>query len=179
MFAFALSTGETFARQSWTGLALAAGGLIWQVAPGISAPDPVGALLMAAAGIGWAAYTLCGRGSTQPLATTAINFLCVLPLALLVSLAFHEDVHITRLGIALAVISGALASGVGYALWYMALRQLRATHAATVQLAVPGLAAVAGIVLLHEPLTARLIIASCLTIGGIAMVLADRLKHDH
>ncbi len=174
MFGVALSTGESFSIRSWAGLMLAAGGLIWQVAPGVTAPDPVGALLMTAAGAGWAIYTLRGRHSTQPLVTTATNFVCVTPLVLAVSFVFRHDIHASSSGITLAVVSGALASGAGYALWYTVLTRLRTTHAATVQLAVPALAAIAGIVVLDEPATTRLMIASCLTLGGIAIVLADR-----
>lgn len=174
MFGVALTAGESFSRRSWAGLILAAGGLIWQVAPGVTAPDALGALLMTAAGIGWAMYTLRGRHSTKPLVTTATNFVCVAPLVMVVSFVFRHDVAVSSSGITLAVMSGALASGAGYALWYTALTHLRATQAATVQLCVPALAALAGIIVLDEPVTMRLLIASCLTLGGIAIVLADR-----
>lgn len=174
MFAVALRAGERFSPLAWAGFALAIAGLLWQMAPGVSAPDPVGALLMTVAGVGWAAYTLLGRGGQRPLATTAINFVCVLPLVLIISALGFDQALISPRGAVLAILSGALTSGVGYAIWYAVLPSLTATRAATLQLAVPALAALAGVVVLSEPLSMRLLGASALTLGGIAVVVRAR-----
>lgn len=174
MFAVALRTGESFSRRAWVGFALAVAGLLWQVSPGVTAPDPKGAVLMTVAGIGWASYTLLGRGSQRPLATTAINFVGVLPLVLVISFLMRDQWLFTSNGLLIAALSGALTSGVGYAIWYAVLPALSATRAATVQLAVPALAALAGVWMLSEPLSGRLIGASLLTLGGIAVVVLER-----
>ncbi len=174
MFVVALRSGETFSRRAWLGFGMAVIGLLWQVSPGVSAPDPRGAVLMTVAGIGWAAYTLLGRGSRQPLTTTATNFVAVVPLVLLISFAMRDDMQLSAAGVGLAMVSGAVTSGVGYAIWYAVLPALRATHAATAQLAVPALAAVGGVLVLHEPISLRLVGASVLTLGGIAVVVLDR-----
>jgi len=149
-------------------------GVVYLVSPGVSAPDPLGALLMAIAGISWGCYSLLGRDATDPLETTANNFLFCVPLAIVISLAFIGDMHATWRGIALAVASGAVASGLGYAVWYAALAGLTATRAATVQLSVPVIAAAGGVVLLSEQITLRLLVSSAATLGGIAIVLAQR-----
>jgi drug/metabolite transporter (DMT)-like permease len=174
MFLVALKGGETFPLLSWTGLGLAVGGLIYLVSPGVSAPDLLGALLMTVAGIAWGVYSLMGRGAANPLEATASNFIYCVPLVLIVSVMFSSTFSITPMGLALAVASGALASGCGYVIWYAALPNLGATRAATVQLTVPAIAAFGGVVLLSEPLTVRLIVASAATLGGVAMVLAQR-----
>lgn len=174
MFSVALAGGERFGRLAWSGLACALSGLIWQVAPGASAPDPLGALLMAIAGLGWAAYTLRGRSAGAPLVATATNFMFVLPLAALLYFGHDAPTHATGRGLTLAVASGALTSGAGYAIWYAVLPSLRATTAATVQLAVPALAAAAGVFVLAEPVTVRLVLASSLTLGGIFIVILSR-----
>ncbi|MEO1576390.1 MAG: DMT family transporter [Pseudomonadota bacterium] len=174
MFAVALVGGERFSSTGWIGLCLALSGLVWQVAPGVTAPDPLGAALMAVAGLGWAVYTLRGRAAGAPLLTTATNFAWVLPLTLLLYVVMPAEHVVSHRGLWLAATSGALTSGAGYAIWYAVLPALRATTAATVQLAVPALAAVAGVLLLSEPVTLRLVIASVLTLGGILIVLLSR-----
>lgn len=174
MFLAALARGERFTALAWLGLGLAIGGVVYLVLPGVAAPPPVGALLMAIAGIAWGVYSLAGRGAADPLAETAANFLLALPLAAAVSLNFTEEFSVGPAGIGLAVASGALASGLGYAVWYAALPRLSAGKAAAVQLAVPPIAAFGGALLLGEPLTLRLLLASALTLGGIALVLAQR-----
>ena len=136
--------------------------------------DTLGAALMAIAGIAWGIYTLRGRGAEHPLEATAANFIYCAPLALLASLPFLGDVHGSLPGIALAIGSGAAASAIGYAIWYAALLGLTAMRAATVQLSVPAIAAFAGVVVLSEEITMRLLIASAATLGGIAIVLAQR-----
>lgn len=174
MFVFALRNGEWFPWMSWAGLLLAIAGLVYLVSPGLSAPDPLGALFMAIAGVAWGVYSLLGRNTADPLTSTASNFLYCLPLAVGVSVLFFGRLDITTSGLLLAVASGALASGVGYVVWYAALAGLSATSAATVQLSVPAIAAIGGVLLLSEPVTTRLILASAATLGGVAMVLGQR-----
>ena len=176
MFTAALHAGERFPPLGWAGLAIAAGGLFYLMAPGIEAPDPFGAALMAVAGIAWGVYSLLGRGARDPLAATARNFALATPLVLLVSLANVGSAHLDPKGAALAVASGALASGCGYVVWYAALPHLSAGRAATVQLTVPVIAALGGALFLSEPLTPRLVLASAITLGGVALVLSRRGK---
>jgi drug/metabolite transporter (DMT)-like permease len=171
MFAVALGRGEPFPPLSWLGLALAVAGLVYLVAPGVTAPEPLGAVLMAAAGVAWGAYSLRGKGVADPLAATASNFLYTVPLVLVLSLLFLSGMQVSWQGIVLAVASGAVASGLGYAIWYAALPGLKATSAATVQLSVPVIAAVGGVLLLAEPLTLRLVLAAAATLGGVTIVL--------
>ena len=174
MFAVALAAGERFSAASWTGLATAVAGLVYLVSPGVTAPDPIGALLMATAGVSWGCYSLLGRSGGDPLATTADNFLYCVPPGLIVSVIFADNLLVTIPGVVLAVVSGALASGLGYALWYTVVARISATHAATVQLSVPVIAAFGGVLLLSEQLTPRLLIASAATLGGIALVMSRR-----
>jgi drug/metabolite transporter (DMT)-like permease len=174
MFIAALRGGEYFALWSWAGLALAIGGLVYLVSPGVTAPDTVGALLMMVAGIAWGLYSLLGKGSGDPLEATANNFIYSVPLVIIVSLVFRADFAASRDGVLLAIASGAAASGLGYAIWYAALKGLSGTNAATVQLSVPVIAAFGGVVLLSEDITLRLLIASAATLGGVAIVLTQR-----
>lgn len=176
MFIVALRQGEHFPILSWVGLTLAISGLIYLVSPGVSAPDLLGALLMTVAGMAWGLYSLSGRGATDPLEATARNFVYSVPLVLIVSLLFVGDFYTTPYGLALAVASGAIASGCGYVIWYAALPNLTATRAATVQLSVPAIAAFGGVLMLSEQVTLRLLLASVATLGGVAIVLAQRAK---
>ena len=174
MFIVALRQGETFSLASWGGLAAAVLGLVYLVSPGVTAPDPLGAILMAVAGIAWGSYSLLGRRAGDPLAATAANFLFAVPLVVIVSLIFARDFSVSTEGLVLAIASGAVASGCGYVIWYAALAGLTATRAATAQLSVPVIAAFGGVGLMGETVTARLVIASVATIGGVATVLAQR-----
>ena len=174
MFIAALRGGEKFALLSWAGLALAVIGLVYLVSPGLTAPDPMNAILMAIAGIAWGFYSLLGRGISDPLEATANNFIYSVPLVIIVSLLFKDEYHSTLSGLLLAVVSGAITSGLGYVIWYSALRGLTATRAATVQLSVPAIAAFGGVVLLSEQITLRLVLASVATLGGVWIVLAQR-----
>jgi drug/metabolite transporter (DMT)-like permease len=176
MFASALRSGESFSALSWAGLLLAVVGLVYLVSPGLSAPDPLGALLMAVAGVAWGVYSLRGAGGSNPLEATANNFIYSVPLVLIVSLLFAGDLHLTWGGLLWAVASGAVASGLGYVVWYAALRGLTASRAATVQLSVPVIAAFGGVVLLSEPVTLRLLLASAAILGGVALVLTQRSR---
>ena len=176
MFTVALRSGEHFPLVSWAGLALAIAGLVYLVSPGLTAPDPLGAALMTIAGISWGAYSLVGRSAKDPVEATAHNFLYAVPLVVATSLVFIGDFAITATGAAYAVVSGAVASGVGYVIWYTALRGLTGTGAATVQLSVPVIAAIGGVILLSEAVTLRLVVASAATLGGVALVLAQRSR---
>lgn len=174
MFAVALSRGERFPPLAWVGLAIAVAGLVYLVSPGLTAPPLHGALLMAVAGVAWGVYSLLGRGASDALGATAGNFIRAVPMVLVVSAAFAGNFHATADGIVIAILSGAVTSGLGYVVWYAALRGLAASSAATVQLSVPAIAAIAGVLVLDEALTARLVIASAATLGGIAIVLTRR-----
>ncbi|MCK6462004.1 MAG: DMT family transporter, partial [Planctomycetes bacterium] len=153
------------------GLLLALGGLLGLLLPGASAPPPAGALLMLAAGVAWGVYSLRGRGSGNPLRETAGNFVRAVPFAAVLSLASLTRASLDVPGLLCAIASGAVASGIGYAIWYAALPALRATTAATVQLSVPVLAALGGTALLGEPPTIRLAVASAAILGGIALAV--------
>jgi drug/metabolite transporter (DMT)-like permease len=170
----ALAAGEKPKAAEWLGLAFAVGGLVYLVFPGLRAPSPLSSALMMVAGIGWGFYTLRGRKSANPLADTTGNFLRAVPMILLVSLPFAPQIHGSPKGIILAVLSGAIASGIGYALWYQALKYHTATRTAILQLSVPALAAFGGVVFLAETISLRLFLAALLIFGGIIIALAGR-----
>ncbi len=176
MLAWGLRRGERLRPMGWAGVALAIGGLVVLTAPGLAAPPVRGALLMALAGVAWGVYSLRGRGAAEPLRATATNFaLAAVPaLALLVLLG--ASLHATPRGLVLAVLSGALASGLGYVAWYAALPWLATTAAATVQLSAPVLAAVGGALLLGEALGLRFLVAASMILGGIAAALVGRRR---
>ncbi len=174
MFTVALRAGEQFSMLSWAGLALAFAGLVYLVSPGLTAPDPLGAALMVIAGIAWGFYSLLGRAAANPVEATAWNFIYSVPLVIVTSLFFIGDFQVSITGVTLAVASGAIASALGYVIWYTALQGLRATTAATVQLSAPVIAAFGGVILLSEHVTLRLVLASALTLGGVALVLGQR-----
>jgi len=171
MFSASLKAGDPFPLLSWFGLGLAAAGLVYLVSPGVEAPDAAGALTMAVAGIAWGLYSLIGRGAADATRATAWNFVLAVPLALVTSAVFAGSATADVAGVTLAVASGAMASGIGYVIWYAALKGLAASDAATLQLSVPVIAAIGGVVLLAEPVTMRLVIASIATLGGVAIVL--------
>ncbi len=178
MIGAALHQGERPRPQEWVGLVVAMAGLVYLVLPGMTAPNPLGAVMMIASGVGWGVYSLRGNGSSAPVAATAGNFARALALAIawvIVGLFMSWNVLQTSArGAALAMISGALTSGLGYVIWYIALRDLTATRAAIVQLAVPVIAAAAGIVVLGEEPSARLAIASLMILGGVGGAILAR-----
>ena len=176
MFAVALGRGESFSGVAWFGLAVAFAGLVYLVSPGITAPEPLGAVLMTVAGIAWGAYSLYGRSAADPTRATAWNFLLCVPLVIIVMGIFLNQLQLSFFGITLAITSGMVASGLGYVIWYAALPRLAATSAATVQLSVPVIAAIAGVLLLAEEPTMRLVLASIATLGGVALVLSQRSR---
>ncbi len=168
--------GERLGVVQWTGLLLAYGGLIGLVLPGVSAPPMASAALMLVAGVAWGAYSLRAKGAGDAIAATAGNFARAVPLTIVMSLLARDTRSLDRDGVVYAVLSGALASGVGYAVWYTALRSLRATSAASVQLSVPVLAALGGVLLLAEPLTLRLTAMGAAILGGVALVVLRPLR---
>ncbi|HIG43686.1 MAG TPA: DMT family transporter [Gammaproteobacteria bacterium] len=176
MFMVARREGEAFSVVSWVGFVVAFSGLIYLVLPGITAPDPFSALLMVVAGIAWGFYSLLGRNVVQPWLATAKNFAYSLPMVIGASLLFWQDFNMSSQGLILGIVSGAVTSGCGYVVWYAALSGLTATRAATVQLSVPIIAACAGMLLLSEPASIRLLLASTATIGGITIVLMQRAR---
>ncbi|MEO1447515.1 MAG: DMT family transporter [Cyanobacteria bacterium J06635_11] len=176
MILAALKQGEKPSAFEWVGLALAMTGLVYLVSPGLEAPPIVGSVLMIVAGIAWGFYSLLGRGSQQPVVNTMNNFVRAVPFALGVSLVSLSGLHLSGAGVILAVLSGAIASGIGYTLWYAALRGLTATRAATVQLSVPVLAALGGILFLQETLSVRLMLASLMILGGVGSAVLGRQR---
>ncbi len=174
MIGYGLWSGERLRRWQLLGLVFALGGLVALLSPGLSAPPLHGSLLMITAGGAWGVYSLRGRKAGDPTRVTAGNFLRAVPFAVGMSLATWSRSSLDAAGCRDAIASGALASGVGYAIWYTALRGLTATRAAAVQLSVPVLAAVGGIVFLREALTLRLVWCSIAILGGIALVIIDR-----
>ncbi|MGG2399348.1 EamA family transporter [Pseudomonas sp. SH1-B] len=176
MLLWGLLRGERLGLLASTGTGLAMLGLFALLLPGASAPSLPAALLMLLAGIAWGAYSLLGRGQGNPLAVTAGNFLRAAPLALLLALVLLPHLQWDGPGLFYAVLSGALTSGVGYAIWYSALPGLHASQAATVQLSVPILAALGGSLLLGEALSLRLLISALAVLGGIALVLGSRQR---
>lgn len=174
MVGWAALRGRRPSRVQAVGIALALAGLGWLSLPGATAPDPLGAALMVAAGAAWGAYSLRGRGAGDPLATTAHNFVLALPLALGLAAATHlaRGLAATVPGLALAIASGALASGGGYTLWYAVVPALGATRAAALQLAVPVLAGLGATAFLGERPSARVAGAAVAILAGIALTLA-------
>jgi drug/metabolite transporter (DMT)-like permease len=175
MILVALIRGENPKPLEWIGLVLAVGGLAYLVWPGLTSPPLNSSALMAGAGVAWGAYTLRGRGSSSPLADTTGNFIFAVPAALIALIIYWQNFHLSREGIVLAVLSGAVASGIGYTVWYAALKDHTATSAAIVQLSVPVIAAAGGILFLSEMGSLRLYIAAALILGGILLaILAQR-----
>jgi drug/metabolite transporter (DMT)-like permease len=166
-----LYAGERFSSLQIVGLVLAIGGLVGLLLPGLSAPPPSAATLMLAAGVAWGCYSLRGQGAADPIAATTGNFLRSVPFALALVLFMRAGLELDALGVAYAVASGALTSGLGYSIWYAVLPALRATTAATVQLSVPAITAFGAVLLLGEAFSLRLLLASVTILGGIWLVI--------
>jgi drug/metabolite transporter (DMT)-like permease len=171
MIFWALRRGEQMDLWQRLGLALAVAGLVMLVFPGLSAPPLVGSILMIVSGIAWGVYSLRGKNAGDPAAATAENFLRAVPMAAVLSLVFLPWARVDRAGLGYAVMSGAIASGVGYAIWYTALPGLRGASAASVQLVVPVFAALGGILFLGEQITLRFFFAAIAVLGGIGLVV--------
>lgn len=174
MFGVSLYRGARPSLLEWVGLVVGFCGLIYLVLPGLAAPPLISAVIMAAAGIAWGFYTLRGKGTEDPLADTAGNFLRSVPIVLLASVFFITTLQISIRGVVLAILSGAIASGIGYSVWYAALKYHTPMRAGILQLSVPVIAAMGGIVILSESVSLRLVIAATLILGGIGLTLIDR-----
>lgn len=174
MLLYGLIRGERLGPAATSGLVLAIAGVIVLLLPGGSAPPMGSALVMLLSGVAWGVYSLLGKTAADPLGATADNFVRAIPLALLSALPFLDDLRWDATGALYAVLSGTIASGLGYAIWYSALCNLGSIQAASIQLSVPILAAVAGIMLLDEPLTPRILLATVAVIGGLIIVLRTR-----
>jgi|SRR5665213_120927 len=176
MISVGLFFGERFNSFQFAGLVLAVIGLFGLLLPGISAPPPLSGALMIGAGVAWGIYSLLGREAIDPIATTAGNFLRTLPMTALFSFVMLRDFHLDMGGVTYAVVSGAITSGIGYAIWYSVLPSLKATQAATLQLLAPVITALAAIILLGEELTLRIVLASIAILCGIGLVIYERGK---
>jgi len=174
MIGYGLWVGERLRLRQTIGLALALGGLVGLLLPGLAAPPLSGALLMLGAGVAWGVYSLRGKGAGDATCVTAGNFLRAIPMALLLGLAALPWSSLDLAGFCYALSSGALASGVGYAIWYTALRGLKTTSAATVQLSVPVITTLGAIAFLGEAISLRLLLTSAAILGGIALVIIDK-----
>ena len=174
MISTGLWRGERLAAWQIVGMLCALGGLLVLLLPGLSTPPLPRALLMILAGLSWGIYSLRAKNAGDPTVVTGGNFLRTVPMALALFLLTSTQVHIDAAGITYALISGAIASGVGYAIWYTALRGLKATTAATVQLSVPILATLGGVALLAEPISTTLLVATVATLGGVALVILTK-----
>jgi len=174
MLVAAVGSGERPHAVEWLGLLVTVAGLVTLVLPGLTAPSPMAAALMATAGVCWGLYSLRGRASSNPLRQTMGNFVRAVPLIAGAGLLMMSRVHVGTRGVLLSIASGAIATGLGYVVWYAALRGLSAMRASIVQLAVPLIAAAAGVMLLSETVTLRLLLSTVLVLGGIAMAIAGQ-----
>lgn len=174
MVGYAVTKGDRLPPLAWAGLGLASGGLVLLTVRSDVGPDPAGLLLMALAGAAWAAYSIAGRTATAPVISNARNFVWSAPLALLLPVVSATPPFVTTRGVLLAAVSGAITSGLGYAVWYRALRQLQTLQAAVAQLCVPVIAAAGSVLLLGESVNMRLAVSSAAVLGGIALVLVAR-----
>jgi drug/metabolite transporter (DMT)-like permease len=176
MISHGMWAGEQLRGWQLVGMVCALGGLVGLLLPGLSAPPLYGSILMLSAGIAWGIYSLRGKGAGVPTLATAGNFIRAVPIAATLSLVMLHRVTLDQAGILYAILSGALASGIGYAIWYTVLPALKATHAATVQLSVPVITALGGIIFLGESFSIRLALASTAILGGIALVIFEKQK---
>ena len=172
----ALWTGDRPTVAEWIGWLLAVSGFVYLVSPGLTAPSPVGSVLMGIAGIGWGIYSLRGRKEPYALSATTYNFVRSVPLVLVVSALSLKEMHLSTNGIVLAILSGAITSGIGYAIWYTALRSISTMQAAMVQLFVPVLAAAGGVIFLAESVSMRLVFSGLLILGGIFVAIFSKSK---
>jgi drug/metabolite transporter (DMT)-like permease len=177
MIAMGVWSGDRPTALEWLGWLVAFAGLIWLLLPGVEAPPVAGAALMAIAGIAWGIYSIRGRRESDALASTTANFTMSLILVFLLVVVTYTRTDFGIRGITLAVLSGALTSGVGYVIWYAALEYLSAMQAAMVQLSVPVIAAAGGVLLLAESLSIRLLISTVLVLGGICIALVRKPKY--
>lgn len=178
MIIIGIITGNKLHTIEWIGLIIAFSGIVYLVAPSLTTPSLSGFILMMIAGTAWAFYTLKGRGSKNPLRDTAYNFLRTSPLLVLLIIFALQNAHISTEGMILAILSGAITSGLGYSVWYVALTGLTVTQAAVIQLFAPVIAAIGGVVFTHEDITLHLVLSSCLVLGGVLTVILGKRYFD-
>jgi drug/metabolite transporter (DMT)-like permease len=174
MIGYGIWSGERLLKLQVVGLMVAFGGLVGLLLPGLSAPPLYGSILMLGAGAAWGIYSLRGRGEGDPTRVTSGNFMRAALIAAVMSLLMFKVTSLNNAGVWYAISSGALASGIGYTIWYTALPGLKATNAATVQLSVPVIAALGGVLFLGEPISMRLVLATIAILGGIAIVILEK-----
>ncbi len=174
MILLSLISGTRLHFTEWAGVTIAFTGFVYLILPGVTAPSTIGFLLMTVSGIAWGIYTLKGRDSKSPLMDTAFNFLRTTPLVILLALATITNSNYSSEGILLALLSGGITSGIGYTIWYIALGSLSSTQAAVLQLSVPVIAALGGVIFVSEAITFRLTISATLVLCGILMVILGR-----
>lgn len=179
MIGHGIQAGERLGKQQVFGLMLALGGLVGLLLPGLSAPPLAGSVLMLLAGVAWGVYSLRGKRSEDPTQVTTGNFMRASVFALLLSMLLYPRANLNVTGVWIAIASGAVASGLGYAIWYSVLPELKDTTAATVQLSVPVIAALGGIIILGESVTVRFVSASLAVLCGIALVVLSKTPHNH
>jgi len=171
MIIFGVVSGEKPTSVMWMGILFASVGLVYLMLPGVGAPSLTGATLMALAGLAWSVYSIRGKSANNAVASTSWNFIGTVPFTVITSLIFLSKFHASSSGIILAITSGALASGMGYVLWYAALPRMSLTTAAIAQISVPVIAAFGGVLFISETFTARLVVASIAILGGITLVI--------
>ncbi len=175
--AFTIFRGEKLKLVEGLGIILAMGGFVYLLWPNLSLPSAYGTSLMILSGIAWSGYTLFGKGSKNPLLDTTANFIRALPIAVILLLLTISQVHISLDGALLAAASGAITSGIGYTVWYIALRGLSSSQAGVVQLLVPVFASLGGVLFANEPITTDFIIASLIILSGVALVTLFKERH--
>lgn len=176
MIGWAFYKGDRPGKFELTGMIIAFGAFLWLVSPGLAAPNPIAAGLMALSGVAWGIYSLRGKNATDPLIATTGNFIRAVPFAFILALSAINHLAANLFGIIMAIASGAISSALGYALWYHVLKSLTSTQAAIVQLSVPVIAGIGGLLLLNEPMTQRFVIASVLILGGIAIAILAKTR---
>ena len=174
MILLSIFSGNRLHISEWVGMAIAFAGFVYLILPGVTTPSVIGFFLMTVSGIAWGVYTLKGRGSKSPIMDTAYNFLRTLPFVIILAIITMKYAHYSAEGILLAALSGGIASGIGYMIWYIALSGLSVTQAAVLQLLVPVIAAVGGIIFVSESISLRLAVSSTMILGGILMVVLGR-----
>ncbi|MEP3477923.1 MAG: DMT family transporter [Fuerstiella sp.] len=172
MLSGAAIRGEKIRPWEIVGSVLAFAGLVWLLSPSVSTDSlPVEAILMVISGFAWGIYSLIGKGSKDPISDTARNFLLAAPLSIFLLIPFLSNLHATFVGLILAATSGAITSGLGYVLWYTVLPRLTSAQAAAVQLSVPVVAGLGGVLFAGDDLTSRTVIAGGIILSGIALTI--------
>ena len=174
MILLSLISGTRLHLTEWAGVAITFTGFVYLILPGVTTPSTTGFALMTVSGIAWGVYTLKGRRSKNPLLDTAYNFLRTTPLVIILAIIAMNTLNYSTGGIVLALLSGGITSGIGYTIWYIALGGLTSTQAAVLQLSVPLIAALGGVIFVSEAITFRLMISATLVLGGILIVVLGR-----